>query len=198
MWTDSLYHVKNRHAGTFSWWFYLSACYPLRSVRNVGGHIFTRRYFAWAMLYELSFRTPLSIYDTYLLEIHASIPSLTDDQCFSQRPSMFAQESFMVIASMACTHHKDELPVWTHPWVCISEKHRFDQPALWLWVNEILLDSSNEALILDCCVMPVARMDDPVSAQLRETIELQDGPSFVASKVRFRGDVLFIGCVPEK
>lgn len=99
----------------------------------------------------------------------------------------------MAIASMACTHHQDELPVWTHPWVCISENHRFDQPALWLWVNEILLDSSNEALILDCCVMPVARMDDPVSAQLRETIELQDGPSFVASKVRFRGDVLCIG-----
>ncbi|CAM9120897.1 unnamed protein product [Ectocarpus sp. 6 AP-2014] len=92
------------------------------------------------------------------------------------------KESFMAIASMACTYHQDELPVWTHPWVCISDNHRFDQPAIWLWVNEILLDSSNEALILDCCVMPVARMDDPVSAQLRETIELQDGPSFVASK----------------
>ncbi|CAM9230359.1 unnamed protein product [Scytosiphon promiscuus] len=92
------------------------------------------------------------------------------------------KESFLAIASTACMYHDDELPIWTHPWVCISENRSKDEPALWVWVNEILLDSSNEALVLDCCIMPVDRMEQPASAQLRESIALQHGTSSLMTK----------------
>ncbi|CAM9617444.1 unnamed protein product [Hapterophycus canaliculatus] len=92
------------------------------------------------------------------------------------------KESILAIASTVCTLHEDELPIWTHPWVCVSENHRNDEPALWVWVNEVLLDSSNEALVLDCCIMPVDRLDEAASTQLSETMALRRGSSLVKSK----------------
>lgn len=91
------------------------------------------------------------------------------------------QETLLAIASTSCTHHDDKLPVWTHKWVCVSDNHRRDEPALWVWVNEILLDSSNEALVLDCCIMPVDRLDDAASAQLMLQLDL----SSLKSKVKW-------------
>lgn len=35
-----------------------------------------------------------------------------------------------------------------------------------MWVNEILLDSTNEALVLDCCVMPEDSIGHEASLQL--------------------------------
>lgn len=58
--------------------------------------------------------------------------------------------------------------------MCITENRRDDEPALWVWVNEILLDSTNEALILDCCVMLADRMDSAASIQLGTALELDD------------------------
>eukprot|EP00752_Nemacystus_decipiens_P011513 g10223.t1 len=49
-----------------------------------------------------------------------------------------------------------------------------DGPAIWVWVNDILLESSNEALILDCCIMQVRRMKDAASTQLGAAIELDE------------------------
>eukprot|EP00752_Nemacystus_decipiens_P011512 g10222.t1 len=74
-----------------------------------------------------------------------------------------------------------------HPWVCISENRRDDEPAVWVWVNEILLDSSNEALVLDCCVMPVRKMAGAVSARLGAAVELDsltrgDGTGIILPK----------------
>lgn len=84
---------------------------------------------------------------------------------------------------MACERHNEDLPFWKHPWVCMADSHSDDEPAIWVWVNEILLDSSNEALVLDCCIMPVDRMDDPASLQLKESIAIQDATSVIAAKV---------------
>lgn len=94
----------------------------------------------------------------------------------------------MAIASMATEHHDEDLPVWAHPWVCIAENHDEDGPAIWVWANEVLLDSSNEALVLDCCVMPVLnRVSDAAAAQLMESIYIQDGATIMAVKVSRTG-----------
>lgn len=94
------------------------------------------------------------------------------------------QESMLAIATMGTEQDDEDLPVWPHPWVCIAEGHRDDGPAIWVWVNEVLLDSSNEALVLDCCVMPVSnRVGDAASAQLMESIELQYGSRIMNVKV---------------
>lgn len=90
----------------------------------------------------------------------------------------------MAIATMACERHVEDLPVWAHPWVCIADSHRDDEPAIWVWVNEILLDSSNEALVLDCCIMPVDRMDDAASTQLKESVAIQNISGVIAAKVK--------------
>ena len=117
-----------------------------------------------------------------LQTIPVSPPWALDRDCGPERVNVLAvlcrrvpslQETMLAIAKMG-TDNKDELPVWPHPWVCLTEGHRDNGPAIWIWVNEILLDSSNEALVLDCCVMPVSnRVGHAPSAQLMESIELQ-------------------------
>lgn len=83
------------------------------------------------------------------------------------------------MASVACTRHVEERSsCWKHPWMCISDNRRDDEPAIWVWVNDILLDSSNEALVLDCCIMPVRQMAGAFSAKLGAAVELD----------QFRGD----------
>lgn len=74
------------------------------------------------------------------------------------------------IATSACATHDDDSPVWKHSWVCITVNQRQDEPALWVWVNEILLDPSNQALVLDCCVVPVDRMSHEASLRLGAAI----------------------------
>lgn len=78
--------------------------------------------------------------------------------------------------------------MWKHPWVCLSENHLDDEPALWVFVNEILLDSSNEALILDCCILPVERRGGAVSTQLGAAVEIEqlrgNGVGIAGSTVR--------------
>lgn len=80
--------------------------------------------------------------------------------------------------------------------MCITENRRDDEPALWVWVNEILLDPTNEALILDCCVMLADRMDSPASMQLGIALELEDiygrGTGICFPKVNVVGN-LFTG-----
>ena len=99
------------------------------------------------------------------------------------------QETILAIASIAWTRHiEGRSSCWKHPWVCVSENGRDDEPAIWVWVNEILLESSNEALVLDCCIMPVGRMrDDAASVQLGAAIEIDnlsgDGAGTVYPKV---------------
>lgn len=117
-----------------------------------------------------------------LQTIPVSPPWALDRDCGPERVNVLAvlcrrvpslQETMLAIAKMG-TDNEDELPVWPHPWVCLTEGHRDNGPAIWIWVNEILLDSSNEALVLDCCVMPVSnRVGHAPSAQLMESIELQ-------------------------
>lgn len=98
------------------------------------------------------------------------------------------QETILGVASVACTSHIEERSsCWKRPWICISENGRDDEPAIWVWVNGILLDSSNEGLVLDCCVMPVGRMGEATSTQLGAAIELDklngDGAGTVYPKV---------------
>lgn len=50
--------------------------------------------------------------------------------------------------------------------MCITNNQRLDKPVLWVWVNEILLDSSNQALVLDCCIMPAENLGQDSSLQL--------------------------------
>ena len=76
------------------------------------------------------------------------------------------QESLSDIAASACATNNDDNSIWKHEWACITNNQRRDEPALWVWVNDILLDSSNEALVLDCCIMPVDSMDHEASLQL--------------------------------
>lgn len=95
----------------------------------------------------------------------------------------------MHLASTACTRHvEDRSSVWKHPWLCLSENGRDDEPAIWMFVNEILLESTNEALILDCCILPVERRGSALSCQLGAAIELEqlrgDGAGIAFSKVR--------------
>ncbi|CAB1098062.1 unnamed protein product [Ectocarpus sp. CCAP 1310/34] len=83
------------------------------------------------------------------------------------------KEEILAIISTACEHHDEaHASSWKHPWMCITENRRDDEPALWVWVNEILLDSTNEALILDCCVMLADRMDSAASILLGTALEL--------------------------
>lgn len=94
----------------------------------------------------------------------------------------------MAIASTVCKRHVEDGRGWEHPWVCITDGNDMDQPALWVWVNEILLDSSNEALVLDCCVMLVDRFGGEASTQLGAAIELDEihgGAGIFFAKVRF-------------
>ncbi|CBN79557.1 conserved unknown protein [Ectocarpus siliculosus] len=85
------------------------------------------------------------------------------------------KEEILAIISTACDHHEEaHASSWKHPWMCITENRRDDEPALWVWVNEILLDSTNEALILDCCVMLADRMDSAASIQLGTALELEE------------------------
>lgn len=78
----------------------------------------------------------------------------------------------LALASLTCTYHVEDRPTWTHPWICLTESQMGDKPALWVWVNEILLDSNNEALILDCCVMPVNRLGNETSVRHGVAVEL--------------------------
>lgn len=66
----------------------------------------------------------------------------------------------LAIASFACGEHNEDRPVWKHPWVCVADTCDDSKRALWVWVNGVLLDSSNEALVLDCCIMPVNGIGD--------------------------------------
>lgn len=67
----------------------------------------------------------------------------------------------LFLAANACEHHNQERSSWKHPWVCIMERSgSYKDLVLWVWVNDILLESSNEALILDCCVMPTHRLTE--------------------------------------
>ncbi len=118
------------------------------------------------------------------------VSSLTFAFCTSLHADwlMLVQESILAIASMASKHHKRDFPVWPGPWVCIAEdRDRHDIPAIWIWVNEILLDSSNEALLLDCCVLPVDRLGDEVCSQLK----MSAAANLLFTKVRsYMSDVI--------
>lgn len=87
----------------------------------------------------------------------------------------------LAIAETACTSNRDSRSPWTRAWVCVSDTHHSGDSAVWIWVNEVLLDSSNEAVVLDCCVMPVEHLGDAVSVRLREYIEY----TFTADRGRF-------------
>lgn len=86
---------------------------------------------------------------------------------------MNAQEAMLAIVSTPCeSHTEDRSSCWKHRWVCIREAEgRDDDKAIWIWVNEILLEPSNEAVVVDCCVMPVGRIGDTVSTQLGAAVE---------------------------
>ncbi|CAM9211239.1 unnamed protein product, partial [Laminaria digitata] len=76
------------------------------------------------------------------------------------------KESLLHIAASACATHNEDNPTWKHEWACITNTERHDEPTLWVWVNEILLDPSNQALVLDCCIMPVDSMLHEASLKL--------------------------------
>ena len=82
---------------------------------------------------------------------------------------MSSQESLLAMVSVACKSHVENGPFWKHSWLCLREtSDGGDGSSLWVWVNNVLLDSSNEALVLDCCVTFVERMVDPVFRRLRK------------------------------
>lgn len=77
------------------------------------------------------------------------------------------QESFLAIARLVSETHDESRPFWKHAWICLTETaDSHDRPSLWIWVNNILLDSSNEAIVLDCCVFPVDPLDGEASSWL--------------------------------
>lgn len=68
--------------------------------------------------------------------------------------------------------HKDNLPFWKHPWICLTKRPgNYDSPSLWLWVNNILLDSSNEALVVDCCILLASSRVSPAFIRLGAALE---------------------------
>ena len=77
------------------------------------------------------------------------------------------QESLLEMFSSTCKTHVENHPFWKHSWLCLTEKSDSGNgPSLWVWVNNFLLDSSNEALVLDCCVILVEHPSNPVFRQL--------------------------------
>lgn len=76
------------------------------------------------------------------------------------------------LAEQACMHHSEDRSSWKHNWMCLTEYRADRNPAIWVYVNEILLESTNEALILDCCIMPVDRLGDVASAQHGSALEV--------------------------
>lgn len=98
------------------------------------------------------------------------------------------------MASVVCEGHiESRSSSWKHPWVCISESGWVDdEPAIWVWVNETLLNSSKEALVFDCLVMPVGRMRDAVSAQLGAAVEVDKIRSDGAGTIYFEVTVLIL------
>ncbi|CAM9318300.1 unnamed protein product [Ectocarpus sp. 13 AM-2016] len=58
-------------------------------------------------------------------------------------PVFVGLKEIFAIITTACDHHDEaHASSWKHPWICITEIRRDDEPALWVWVNEILLDST--------------------------------------------------------
>ncbi|CAM9358762.1 unnamed protein product [Scytosiphon promiscuus] len=112
------------------------------------------------------------------LSERASLGEATSGKTGETNSAIFElKKSFLHISAIACENHSDDRPGWKHPWVCITEGSDRGKRAIWIWVNGILLDSSNEALILDCCVLPVDRMIDDVSARLGFAVAQDNGQS---------------------
>lgn len=78
-----------------------------------------------------------------------------------------------------------------HPCVSITYNCDGTERASWVWVNSILLDSSNEALVLDCCVMPMNdSVCDAASSQIAAAIV--GSGVFDASDVVFKVIMIFL------
>lgn len=101
------------------------------------------------------------------------------------------QKSLLHIVDTVCKNHNEDRPGWKHPWVCITERGELGNRAIWIWVNDVLLDSSNEALMLDCCIISVERMVDAASARLGAAIDEDNdeegGPGIYFVEVCGRG-----------
>lgn len=48
----------------------------------------------------------------------------------------------------------------------IVDKCNGSEPATWVWVSDVLMDSGNEATVLDCCIMPKYQMDAAPSLRI--------------------------------
>lgn len=90
------------------------------------------------------------------------------------------QESFLAVISTAITSHTENGRGWNRSWALVADPDNHSEPAIWIWVNDLLLDSSNEALVIDCCVLPVACVGDALSLQLQRSAQfgssVQGGP----------------------
>lgn len=95
------------------------------------------------------------------------------------------KESFLLIANEACGAKEEDLRVWKRPMMCLTDdnQHPARSPTIWLWISDILLDSNNQALVLDCCIMPVTGRHDPQSMQLGGALA-QDKYEIAFVKVR--------------
>lgn len=94
---------------------------------------------------------------TFLRLSHVNYGSIVwnvDNQSSAAYICHIRQESLLAIVSKVCEMHRDNRPFWKHPWICLANKPgNLNIYCLWLWVNDILLDSSNEALVIDCCIL---------------------------------------------
>lgn len=92
--------------------------------------------------------------------------------------------------------------MWKHPWICLTKKsENHDGRSLWLWVNDILLDSSNEALVLDCCILFVSSLANPASIRLGAALDYcraLESPPLTFIEVRQRLEGLRSNFLPHK
>ncbi|CAN0267812.1 unnamed protein product, partial [Ectocarpus sp. 12 AP-2014] len=90
------------------------------------------------------------------------------------------KESFLAVISTAITSHTENGRGWSRSWALVKDPDNHSEPAIWIWVNDLLLDSSNEALVIDCCVLPVACVGDALSLKLQRSAQFgssaQGGP----------------------
>lgn len=74
-----------------------------------------------------------------------------------------------------CQHHDEGRPIRKNPCVRLTETQSASDPDIWLWVDEVLLDSRNEALVPDYCVVPVDQMSDEAGVELGSAIQSSRG-----------------------
>ncbi|CAM9288454.1 unnamed protein product [Ectocarpus fasciculatus] len=81
------------------------------------------------------------------------------------------KESVLAVTRSATTSHTENGPGWNRTWTLVEDPDYYGEPAIWIWVNDLLLDSSNEALVVDCCVLPVACRSDELSEKLHCSLQ---------------------------